>query len=33
MGTEDIQEQFTNGLFNVTLGIGTLAAALYIQSR
>jgi len=30
-GAREMQESFFNGLFNITLGLGTVAAALYIQ--
>jgi len=32
-GPKELQETLFNGLFNVTLGLGTIAAALYIQGR
>lgn len=32
-GPRDFQESFFNGLFNVTIGLGSLAAAIYIQGR
>lgn len=32
-GPKEIQERVTNGIVNLTLGLGTIAAVLYIQGR
>jgi hypothetical protein len=32
-GAREIHDSFFNGLLNMTMGLGTLAAALYITGR